>query len=91
MTGYAQVLHTLVADCTAPRNYRTLVSPTICAVSVLGNLFMLSLVPKMAVLAVNGVATWALLPTLTLVGTAMAMRAYDARGDASAGSASATS
>jgi GT2 family glycosyltransferase len=80
MTGYAQVLHALVSDCTAPRNYRTLVSPVICAGSVLGNLFMLSLVPKMAVLVVNGVANWVLLPALTLVGAAMAMRAYDARG-----------
>jgi GT2 family glycosyltransferase len=80
MTGYAQVLHALVSDCTAPRNYRTLVSPVICAGSVLGNLFMLSLVPKMAVLVVNGVADWVLLPALTLVGAAMAMRAYDTRG-----------
>jgi GT2 family glycosyltransferase len=79
MTGYAQVLHALVVDCTAPRNYRTLVSPAICAGSVLGNLFMLSLVPKMAVLVVNGVASWVLLPALTLIGAALAMRTYDAR------------
>ncbi|WP_276257935.1 glycosyltransferase [Haloglomus litoreum] len=79
MTGYAQVLHGLVAGCTAPKNYRTLVSPVICAGSVIGNLFMLSLVPKMAVLVVNGVAAWVVLPVLALVGVALAMRAYDAR------------
>jgi cellulose synthase/poly-beta-1,6-N-acetylglucosamine synthase-like glycosyltransferase len=79
MTGYAQVLHRLVADCTSPRNYRTLVSPAICAGSVVGNLFMLSLVPKMAVLVVNNVASWVVLPVLTLIGVALAMRTYDAR------------
>jgi glycosyltransferase involved in cell wall biosynthesis len=81
MTGYAQVLHRLVANCRAPRNYRSLLSPVICAGSVLGNLFMLSLVSKAAVLVVNGAATWLALPLATLVASALAMRAYDARTD----------
>jgi hypothetical protein len=48
---------------------------------VLGNLFMLSLVSKAAVLVVNGAATWLALPLATLVASALAMRAYDARTD----------
>ena len=78
MTGYAQVLHSLVMGSLSPQNYRSLVSPAICAGSVLGNVFMLSLVSKMAVLVVNGAAKWTLLPAATLVGAALALRAYDA-------------
>ncbi len=77
MTGYAQVFHSLLGDCTSPRTYRDLLSPVICAGSVLGNLFMLSLVSKMAVLVANGVAGWTLLPALTLAGSALALRLYD--------------
>jgi cellulose synthase/poly-beta-1,6-N-acetylglucosamine synthase-like glycosyltransferase len=77
MTGYAQVLHSLVTDCVSPRNYRTLASPLICAGSVLGNLFMLSLVSKAAVLVVEGTAGWTLFPAATLVGSALAHRLYD--------------
>jgi len=78
MTGYAQVLHSLVRDCFSPANYRSVLSPVICAGSVLGNLFMLSLVSKAAVLVVNGATSWVLLPAATLVGSALALRAYDA-------------
>ncbi len=77
MTGYAQVFHSLLGDCFSPRGYREVLSPVICAGSVLGNLFMLSLVSKMAVLVVNGIAGWALLPALTLVASAMSLRVYD--------------
>jgi hypothetical protein len=78
MTGYAQVLHSLITGSLSPQNYRSLVSPVVCAGSVLGNVFMLSLVSKMAVLVVNGVAQWTLLPAATLVGAALALRIYDA-------------
>jgi cellulose synthase/poly-beta-1,6-N-acetylglucosamine synthase-like glycosyltransferase len=78
MTGYAQVLHSLARDCLSPKSYRTVLSPAICAGSVFGNLFMLSLVSKAAVLVVNGAASWVLLPAATLVGSALALRAYDA-------------
>lgn len=77
MTGYAQVLHARVTACFSPRNYRTLLSPLICAGSVLGNLFMLQLVSKAAVLVVNGGTGWMVLPAATLVGSALALRAYD--------------
>jgi cellulose synthase/poly-beta-1,6-N-acetylglucosamine synthase-like glycosyltransferase len=78
MTGYAQVLHSRVTDCLSPRNYRTLLSPLICAGSVLGNLFMLQLVSKAAVLVVNGDTGWMALPAAILVGSALALRSYDA-------------
>jgi len=77
MTGYAQVFHSLLGDATSPRWYRDLLSPLICAGSVLGNLFMLSLVSKMAVLFANGIAGWTVLPALTLVGSALSLRLYD--------------
>jgi len=79
MTGYAQVFHRLLGDCRAPDQYRTLVAPLICGGSVLGNLFVLSLLPKVAVLLTAGAANWLALPLLTLVGTALALRLYDAR------------
>jgi cellulose synthase/poly-beta-1,6-N-acetylglucosamine synthase-like glycosyltransferase len=77
MTGYAQVLHSQVTDCLSPQNYRSLLSPIICAGSVLGNLFMLQLVSKAAVLVVNGGTGWMVLPAAILVGSALALRAYD--------------
>ncbi|WP_227134699.1 glycosyltransferase [Halorubellus salinus] len=79
MTGYTQVLHSLVADATEPSNYRSVLSPLLCAGSVFGNVLMLSLVSKAAVLVVNGATNWVLLPALTLIGSALALRAYDAR------------
>ncbi|WP_436909132.1 glycosyltransferase [Halosimplex marinum] len=79
MTGYAQTLHRLIAGCRSPRNYRTLLAPLLCAGSVLGNLFMLSLVSKAAVLVVSGAATWLALPVATLALSALAMRVADAR------------
>lgn len=81
MTGYAQVLHSLVADCRPRENYRTVLSPLICAGSVLGNLFMLQLVSKAAVLVASGATGWLVVPLVVLVGSALALRAYDSRAD----------
>ena len=77
MTGYAQVLHSRVTACLSPDTYRTFLSPVICAGSVLGNLFMLQLVSKAAVLVLNGNTGWMALPAATLVGSALALRIYD--------------
>jgi len=79
MTGYAQVLHDLVANPLSPRGYRTVLAPLIAAGSVLGNLFMLSLASKALVLVVNGAAAWLALPLLTLGASALAVRTYDTR------------
>jgi hypothetical protein len=78
MTGYAQVLHSLLTDCVWPKNYRSVLSPIICAGSVFGNLFMLSLVSKAAVLVINGSTSWIILPASTLIASALAVRVYDA-------------
>lgn len=79
MTGYTQVLHITLGDCLSPKNYRTYLSPLICAGSVLGNLFMLQLVSKVAVLVMNGGISWITLPVLALIGSALAIRIYDSR------------
>jgi len=79
MTGYAQVLHSLIRGAVSPENYRSLLSPVICAGSVFGNVFMLSLVSKMAVLVINGATGWIVLPGATLIGSALALRLYDTR------------
>ncbi|QLH81739.1 glycosyltransferase [Halosimplex pelagicum] len=81
MTGYAQTLHDLLVGCRSPRNYRTLLAPLLCAGSVFGNVFMLSLVSKAAVLVVSGAVTWLALPVATLAGAALALRVGDARRD----------
>ncbi len=77
MTGYAQVLHSLITDPLAPRGYRTALAPLIAAGSVFGNLFMLSLVSKALVLIANGAAAWLTLPVLALSAASLAIRAYD--------------
>lgn len=77
MTGYAQVLHRLLGRCRSPTGYRSLVAPAICAGSVFGNLFMLSLVPKAAVLLLEGTPSWLCLPVVTLATTALAVRLHD--------------
>ncbi len=78
MTGYVQVLHELVTGCRRPTNYRSLVSPLVCAGSVFGNLFMFSLVSKAAVLVAESATAWLALPLFALVGSGLAMRLYDA-------------
>ena len=77
MTGYAQVLHRLLGRCRSPSGYRSLVAPAICAGSVFGNLFMLSLVPKAAVLLLEGTPRWLCLPVATLAVTALVVRLHD--------------
>ncbi len=77
MTGYAQVLHRLLGECRSPTGYRSIVAPAICAASVLGNLFMLSLVPKAAALFIQEIPGWLWLPIGTLAMTAAAIRLHD--------------
>lgn len=82
MTGYAQVLHRLVGRglrrlWAREGTHRDLLAPAICASSVFGNVFMLSLLPKAAVLVVHGQGRWLALPGFTLIGAALALRVYD--------------
>jgi GT2 family glycosyltransferase len=61
------------------RNYRTVLSPVVCGASVVGNLFLLSLVSKAAVLVVFGALAWLALPAATLASAALALRVHDTR------------
>jgi GT2 family glycosyltransferase len=61
------------------RNYRTLCSPVVCGASVVGNLFLLSLVSKAAVLVAFGAVGWLALPAATLASAALALRVHDTR------------
>jgi GT2 family glycosyltransferase len=61
------------------RNYRTLLSPVVCGASVVGNLFLLSLVSKAAVLVQFGALAWFALPVATLASVALALRVHDTR------------
>jgi len=82
MTGYAQVLHRLVGrGCrrlwSREGTHRDVFAPAICASSVFGNVFMLSLLPKAAVLVAHGRGRWLALPGATLIGAALVLRVYD--------------
>lgn len=82
MTGYAQVLHRLVGRglrrlWSGEGTHRDVLAPAICASSVFGNVFMLSLLPKAAVLVAHGQGRWLALPGFTLIGAALALRVYD--------------
>jgi hypothetical protein len=61
------------------RNYRTLLSPVLCGTSVVGNLFLLSLVSKAAVLVAFDALAWLALPAATLASVALALRIHDTR------------
>jgi len=60
------------------RHYRTLLSPLICGASVVGNLFLLSLLSKAVVLVQFGALVWLALPAATLASVALALRVHDA-------------
>jgi len=67
------------SDQSERRDYRSLLSPLICGASVLGNLFLLSLVSKAAVLVQVGALVWLALPVATLASAALALRLHDSR------------
>jgi GT2 family glycosyltransferase len=67
------------SECGGFGDYRSLLSPLICGASVLGNLFLLSLVSKAVVLVQTGALVWLALPVATLASAALALRVHDAR------------
>lgn len=75
MTGYAQVLHRQSTSL-RPR-VRSLLAFGVAAGTVLGNMLMLSLVSKVAVLALVGANVALAVPLATVVGIALAVRMYD--------------
>jgi cellulose synthase/poly-beta-1,6-N-acetylglucosamine synthase-like glycosyltransferase len=81
MTGYAQTLHNQVATI-RPLNRRNLLAPAICAGSVGGNIVMLSMIPKFAVLGWLGLSWGVIVPMALIMVLAVAARAIDVSLDA---------
>jgi cellulose synthase/poly-beta-1,6-N-acetylglucosamine synthase-like glycosyltransferase len=79
MTGYAQVLHRLVASVRPVTDYRNLLSVGICASTVAGSLLMLTIISKFAVLLVVGSQVMFLAPVLAIVAVTLAVHLQDHR------------
>ncbi|WP_415380644.1 glycosyltransferase [Halosimplex sp. TS25] len=79
MTGYAQVLHRRLAAL-RPLDTRSVVALVTCAGAVFGNLLLLSLVSKVAVLVATGRATLLAVPLAAVVGVSLLVRVVDAVG-----------
>lgn len=77
MSGYAQVLHTLVRDRFPPRNLRDLLSLGICMSSVFGNLLLLSLTAKFVVVVLFGDTVISFVPFLTVITITALIRCID--------------
>jgi len=84
MTGYAQVLHHLVTSVRPLTDYRNLLSAVIGATTVLGSLFMLTVLSKFAVLLVVGANLSFLVPLAAIAGVTYLIHWLDhARGTVS--------
>jgi cellulose synthase/poly-beta-1,6-N-acetylglucosamine synthase-like glycosyltransferase len=79
MTGYSQVLHKLLATMRPFSDYRNLASTAICAATVLGSLFMLSILSTFLVLFLAGAQVMFLLPVAVIVAATASVRALDVR------------
>ncbi|WP_459191857.1 glycosyltransferase family 2 protein [Halosimplex sp. J119] len=79
MTGYAQVLHRRITTL-RPLNWRGAVALATCAGAVFGNLLVLSLVSKVAVLAASGRVALLTVPLGAVVGVSLLVRGVDALG-----------
>ena len=77
MTGYAQVLHKLLATARPLTDYRNLTSAAICAGTLVGSLLMLSLISKFGVLVLVGARKLALLPLVVVVASTAVVRVHD--------------
>lgn len=77
MTGYAQVFATRLRESTPPRHHRDLVSLGVCAGTVIGNVFMLSLVAKFLAMFLVGDGTVTAVPLAVLTGVAALVRCVD--------------
>jgi len=77
MTGYAQVLHRLIATIRPLTDYRNLLSVVIGASTVVGSLLMLTILSKFAVLVVAGSGALFVAPMLALLGVTLAIHWHD--------------
>ncbi len=84
MTGYAQVLHHLLASVRPLTDYRNPLSAVIGAATVLGSLFMLTVLSKFAVLLVVGANLLFVVPLAAIAGVTYLIHWLDhARGTVS--------
>ncbi|MEF8886731.1 MAG: glycosyltransferase family 2 protein [Haloarculaceae archaeon] len=79
MTGYAQVFHHLLASVRPVTDHRNPVSALIGAATVVGSLFLLSVLPKFAVLLVAGSELFFAVPLLVVAGVAYLVHWVDYR------------
>ncbi|MFC7132842.1 glycosyltransferase [Salinibaculum sp. GCM10025337] len=79
MTGYAQVLHRLIATIRPVTDYRNLFSVAIGASTVVGSLLMLTILSKFAVLVVAGSGALFVAPMAAITGVTLAIHWHDYR------------
>jgi threonine/homoserine efflux transporter RhtA len=79
MTGYAQVFHRQLV--TVDRSLRSLLALAVTAGTVVGNLLLLSLVSKLAVVALAGAGYALAAPVVTACAVALAARVHDVTND----------
>ncbi|MFC7138688.1 glycosyltransferase [Halosimplex aquaticum] len=79
MTGYAQVLHRRLAGL-RPLEWRSVVALATCAGAVFGNLLLLSMVSKVAVLAATGREALIAVLLAAVLGVSLLVRTVDAVG-----------
>jgi cellulose synthase/poly-beta-1,6-N-acetylglucosamine synthase-like glycosyltransferase len=79
MTGYAQVFHHLLASVRPLTDHRNPVSAVVGAATVVGSLFLLSVLPKFAVLLVAGSELFFVAPLLAVAGVAYLVHWLDYR------------
>ncbi|WP_336003190.1 glycosyltransferase [Halorientalis halophila] len=82
MTGYAQVLHKLVATVRPIRDVRNLTSAAICTGTVVGSLLLLTVLSKFVVLFLVGMEAMFVFPLLVVIGVTAAVRVHDWRSGA---------
>jgi cellulose synthase/poly-beta-1,6-N-acetylglucosamine synthase-like glycosyltransferase len=82
MTGYAQVLHKLLATIRPLTDYRNPTSAVICAGTAVGSLLMLTMLPKFAVLFLAGANTLSVLPFAAAIFATGTVRLHDWRSGA---------
>ncbi len=77
MTGYAQVLHRLLATLRPLTDYRNVLSVVIASSTVVGSLLMLTILSKFAVLIVAGSGTLFVAPMLALLAVTLTIHWHD--------------
>ncbi len=77
MTGYAQVLHRLLATIRPVRRYRNIFATAICASTVVGSLLMVTMLSKFAVLVVADSQALFVFPLGAIVAVTLAIHLHD--------------